>query len=255
MPGAVVRFARGRAVRAVWANALGGVTFEVGHDPDRAFVKWFPPWRACDAEDEVVRLHWARGFTAVPQVLDAGDDDEGAWIATRALNGENAVSARWKTDPVVAVRAIGEGLRAFHDALPVGECPFSWSTDDRIADAQRRAALGELDPARWHESHRSLGVAAAFELVADVPHIDELVVCHGDACAPNTLLTADGRWRAHVDLGMLGVADRWADLAVATWSLEWNYGADWEPEFLDAYGVEADPERTRYYRLLWDLGP
>jgi len=24
---------------------------------------------------------------------------------------------------------------------------------------------------------------------------------------------------------------------------------------LAAYGVDPDPERTSYYRLLWDLGP
>jgi kanamycin kinase len=80
------------------------------------------------------------------------------------------------------------------------------------------------------------------------------VVCHDDACAPNTLIADNGRWSGHVDLGDLGVADRWADLAVATWSTEWNYGPGWEQPLLDAYGVEPDAERTRYYRLLWELG-
>jgi len=46
-----------------------------------------------------------------------------------------------------------------------------------------------------------------------------------------------GRARA---LGALGVADRWADLAVATWSLEWNYGPGWQSVLLEAYGVESD---------------
>jgi kanamycin kinase len=51
------------------------------------------------------------------------------------------------------------------------------------------------------------------------------------------------------------VADRWADLAIATWSTGWNYGPGWESLLLEAYGVPPDPDRTRYYRLLWDLGP
>ena len=63
----------------------------------------------------------------------------------------------------------------------------------------------------------------------------------------------EGRFEGHVDLGGLGVADRWADLAIATWSTEWNFGREWVGALLDAYGVSADPERTRYYRLLWDL--
>ena len=69
------------------------------------------------------------------------------------------------------------------------------------------------------------------------------------------MLDDEGRWSAHVDLGELGVADRWADLAVATWSTEWNYGPGWEDVLLAAYGVDPDRARTRYYRLLWDLGP
>ncbi len=80
--------------------------------------------------------------------------------------------------------------------------------------------------------------------------------CRSEAtCAPNTLLTDDGRWSGHVDLGSLGVADRWADLAVATWSTEWNYAPGWQEFLLEAYGTEPDPERISYYRLLWDLGP
>jgi len=58
-----------------------------------------------------------------------------------------------------------------------------------------------------------------------------------------------------VDLGSLGTADRWADLAVATWSTQWNCGAGWEQLLLDAYGTDPDPGRSAYYRLLWDLGP
>jgi kanamycin kinase len=58
---------------------------------------------------------------------------------------------------------------------------------------------------------------------------------------------------AYLDLGELGVADRWWDLAVATWSTTWNLGPGWEPAFLEAYGIDPDPERIAYYRLLYDL--
>lgn len=56
------------------------------------------------------------------------------------------------------------------------------------------------------------------------PPIDRLVVCHEDAWAPNTLTGDDAEWTAHVDLGALGLAHRWADIAVAAMSTEWNYG-------------------------------
>jgi kanamycin kinase len=81
---------------------------------------------------------------------------------------------------------------------------------------------------------------------------EDLVVCHGDYCAPNALLT-EGRVTGYVDLGELGVADRWWDIAIGGWSTVWNFGAQFEPLFYASYGIEPDPERIAFYRLLYDL--
>ncbi|MGD9528460.1 phosphotransferase [Pseudonocardia sp.] len=247
IPAVVRALADAHPVREVWVNEIGGRTYSVG---DR-YVKWTPPdavGRGLDVAGEVARLEWAWAFTPVPRVLDHGSDDRGSWLVTAALPGESAIADRWLAEPATAVAAIGSGLRAMHDALPVAECPFTWSAAERIAAAVP-------DPSRWHADHAGLTAAEALRRIAEPPPVDRLVVCHGDACAPNTLLHDDGRWLAHVDLDCLGVADRWADIAVATWSTEWNYGPSWTGALLDAYGVAPDPERTTYYRLLWDLGP
>ncbi|GAB3981885.1 aminoglycoside 3'-phosphotransferase [Actinoallomurus acanthiterrae] len=255
VPASVSEMAAGRPTRAVWENELGGLTFEVGVDSDRFFAKWAPAGSGVDLTEEAIRLSWAVAFTPVPRLLDQGADDAGSWLVTAPLPGESAVADRWKAEPRTAVTAIGEGLRALHEALPVAPCPFSWTAEDRLADARRRAAQGRIDVTQWDPAHRPLGIEGALELLADIPPSDRLVVCHADSCAPNTLLSEDGRWSGHVDLGRLGVADRWADLAVAAWSTEWNYGPGWDGLLLDAYGVRPDPDRIRYYRLLWDLGP
>jgi kanamycin kinase len=234
------------------------LVLKVGTGMERCFIKWTPAGSGIDGIDltaEAVRLHWAGTYTRVPRVLMHGADAAGAWLMTAALPGQSAVSPRWLQEPARAVWEIGRGLRALHDALPVEHCPFSWSLEDRLADARRRAAAGRLDPETWHTSHRALSLERALELLAELPPIDHLVVCHGDACAPNTLLDDEGRWSGHVDLGALGVADRWADLAVATWSTQWNYGPGWEDHLLAGYGIQGDPARLAYYRLLWDAGP
>jgi kanamycin kinase len=234
-------------------NELGGVTWRLG-DGSR-FVKWAPTGSGLDLAAEAVRLRWAVTYTPVPVVLDEGEDPAGAWLLTRAVPGESAVHPRWLADPLRAVTAIGDGLRALHDALPVAGCPFDRSAGTRLAEVRLRASGGLLDPRTWQPAHVALPVAEVLARLADVPDVDRLVVCHGDACSPNTLVDDDGRWSGHVDLGSLGVADRWADLAVATMSTQWNYGPGWERSLLDAYGVEPDPVRTAYYRLLWDAGP
>jgi kanamycin kinase len=255
VPAAVRSLARGESLREVWANEVGGITFEVAGGPRRRFIKWVPVGSGLDLGSEVARLNWVANFTSVPRVLEYGEDENGAWHVTAPLRGESAVSERWKRDPARAATAIGASLRAFHEAIPVDGCPFKWSAQDRLADSRRLAEFGRLDPATWHPEHQRLTVDQALLRLTRTPPVDRPVVCHGDACLPNTLLSADGGFTGHVDLGAMGVADRWADLAVATWSTVWNYGPGWEEPLLDGYGVGPDPERTSYYRLLWDLGP
>jgi aminoglycoside phosphotransferase len=253
-PPIVTAYAAGRPVRAVWRNMLGGLTFQIGLGEARQFIKWTPHGSGIDVAAEVVRLGWAARFTVVPRVLDEGADETGSWMVTGGLPGRSAVDDHCKRDPGTAVRAIGAGLRALHDVLPVADCPFDWSAELRSARVRSRAAAGRVDPAAWRPEIRQVGtVERALDVLADIPPVDELVVCHGDACAPNTLVGDDGTCTGHVDLGALGVADRWADLAIATWSTQWNYGPGWEEPLLEAYGVRADPERIMYYRLLWEL--
>jgi kanamycin kinase len=259
VPEVVSRIAAGRPVRAVWINELGGATFRIEFGDGRAeFVKTGPGEFGVEAD----RLAWAGSYVAVPQVLGAGPD----WLHTAGLAGESAVHPHWVARPRAAVRAIGAGLRELHDRLPVESCPYDWSVDTRLAEVPAGLRDGLREP----------------------PAVDRLVVCHGDACAPNTLIDPDGRCCGHVDLGALGVADRWADLAVAALSLGWNYepgpptmqsearamrrsgpnepgpatmqsearamrrsGPSWEDVLFDAYGVDPDPVRLDYYRRLW----
>jgi aminoglycoside phosphotransferase len=253
VPARVRQLAGQRGVRAVWVNDAGGVTFEIGAGAGRCFVKWAAANTDGELAAEAARLRWAGRFSRVPRLLDEGSDKTGSWLVASPLAGQMACAGRWKAVPSTAVRIVGEALRAMHEALPVASCPFSWAAGDRLAAVRSRAAAGRLDPAAWHPSHRRLTVPAALGLLADIPAVDVQVVCHGDACVPNTMIADDGRWSGHVDLGALGVADRWADLAVATWSVSWNFGPKWESLLLAAYGVKPDEDRIRYYRLLYEL--
>lgn len=275
VPPQVARYVRpGDDVRAVWVNGVGGVTFRVAGGADVRFVKWhpgpapvvgtlMPDGRTGPPGDgalavEAERLAWAHEHGAsVPEVLDVGADDDGSWLVTAGLPGLAAVVEPWLSRPVVAARAIGAGLRALHDALPVEDCPWTWGTDARLARARARGASsgpGGWTPEQLHPDHHGIPHAELLARLADVPEVDHLVVAHGDACAPNTLLAEDGSYLATIDLDALGVADRWADLAIAGWSTKWNYGRDLTAEVCDAYGVTPDEDRLRYYRLLWDLG-
>lgn len=230
VPRRVRALARGAALTPVWRNEYGGMTFRTD---DGRYIKHGPRNAETSFAGEAARLAWAQPHARVPLLLEVGGDDTHEYLVTAALPGLSAVDARWVAEPATAVRAVGEGLRALHDALPVADCPFDWRVPSRIANAAGR------------------GIRVP-DALREPPPVDRLVVCHADACCPNTLIGDDGRWSGHVDLGALGVGDRWADIAVASMSTAWNYGEGWEDALIEAYGVEPDRERLSYYRELWN---
>ena len=64
------------------------------------------------------------------------------------------------------------GLHQLHE-LPSASCPFNWSITKRL---------------------RAAGIDSA--AAGSEPPVDRLVVCQGDPCAPNTLLSKDGGFLA-----------------------------------------------------------
>lgn len=222
MPAIVAELNGDAAPELVWRNDLGGLTFRIGD----SYVKWNPRRTGVDLERERVRLEWLRGRHPVPVLRSFGADAAAQWLVTEALPGGCAVGDTWRARRPEAIQAIADGLRAVH-ALPVHDVPEQWAGESWVSRAPP-----------------SLGPR---------PRVTDPVVVHGDACAPNTLILDEGVWSGNVDVGDLGVGDRWADLAVASLSLDWNFGEGHQAELFDAYGVAPDQQRIDYYRRLWEL--
>lgn len=222
VPDVVQEIAAGRAAELVWRNELGGLTFRIG----ATFVKWNPAATGVDLARERARLEWLEGRHPVPRVIDHGRDGDAQWLLTEALPGQSAVGDTWRARRSEAIAAIATGLRLLH-AIDIETVPDEWT------------------PEVW--------VGRCPATIGPRPPVDDPVLVHGDACAPNTLISADGHWTGNVDFGDLAVGDRWADLAVASMSLDWNFGTGHQDELFDCYGIAPDPDRIRYYRALWHL--
>jgi kanamycin kinase len=204
---------------------------------------------------EADRMTWAIAYLPVPEVVSIGRVGAATVLVTEALPGRAATDPAWQEDPgaPALAHALGRGLRAFHRAVEEEWCPFRFDLAHALDHVARRVALDDVDRRGFHAEHADLSPATALARLEDTaPDDEDLVVCHGDYCPPNVLLT-DGAVTGYVDLGELGVADRWWDVAVGGWSAAWNFGADAEPEFYRGYGIEPDPERIRFFRLLYDL--
>jgi kanamycin kinase len=222
IPDVVRQLAGAVDLEPVWRNEVGGMTFSIGG----RFVKWNPRSTGIDLERERDRLEWISARHPAPRVIDWGTDDQAQWLVTQAIAGEPAVGDTWRARRPEAIAAIATGLRAIH-SLDISTFPSHWTDEAWVG---RRPS--SLEPR---------------------PVVESIVLVHGDACAPNTLISPAGEWTGHVDLGDLAVGDRWAALAVASLSLDWNFGEGHQHELFDAYEIEADHERIGYYRALWHL--
>ncbi|MBH0455578.1 dihydrofolate reductase [Salmonella enterica] len=99
-------------------------------------------------------------------------------------------------------------------------------------------------------------VSGGGEIYRETLPID-MVVCHGDPCMPNFMVDPKTlQCTGLIDLGRLGTADRYADLALMIANAEENWAAPDEAErafavLFNVLGIEApDRERLAFYLRL-----
>jgi kanamycin kinase len=141
------------------------------------------------------------------------------------------------------------GLTRRLHALPVEGCPFDRTLARSVPAAQAAVADGHVDLDDLDDEHRGwTNDQLLANLAATTPTTEDLVVCHGDLSLPNLIVDArTSTVTGVIDLGRLGIADRYADLALITRDLDPSQAH----RFLAAYGAASpDVSRLAFYRLL-----
>jgi kanamycin kinase len=209
---------------------------------------------------EAERLIWlATQGIRVPEVVEAGSDQQFAWLVTTALVGRTAADPWPEAQRAAVVDALADIALSLH-ALPVEACPFDRRLPVAIAEALRAAEEGRVDLDDL-DAERAGATAAELvdALVRTRPVVEDPVVCHGDFCLPNVLLDPETLALAgFVDVGRAGVADWHTDIALITRSISHEMNNQFPPEYANrlterytaATGAMIDPDRIAFYRLL-----
>ncbi|WCD84160.1 Aminoglycoside 3'-phosphotransferase [Streptomyces xanthophaeus] len=213
---------------------------------------------AADLKSERDRAAWLsdQGVPG-PQVLEWHSGDAGACLVTGTVRGIPAdqVSAG---DLRASWGRITDAVRALHE-VPVQQCPFSRDLNRMVAAARAVVNRGAVNPEflpveQQHTPAPELlaRLVPQFTLRRDQEAADT-VVCHGDLCLPNIILDPETLdVSGFIDLGRLGRADRYADLALLltsareTWTDEEQAQAA-DSAFADGYGISLDHDRLRFY--------
>lgn len=209
---------------------------------------------AADVVDEMVRLRWLAGRLPVPAVRHFTAAGDAAWLLTTAMPGLTAdewFEAAPAALPTIAAEAAAF-LRRLHD-LPVDDCPFDARHRIRMAAARRNIDAGLVDEDDFDDDNAGLSAVQVWDdLCALLPFARDPVVTHGDYSMGN-LLFDGGHIAGCIDVGRLGVADRYQDLAIF-WQNLGEFAPDLQEPFLRIYGLDAiDPQRLRFHRLLDEL--
>lgn len=216
------------------------------------FAKCVGPQGVAELREERERARWLVGAGVPgPAVLDWHVGEHGACLVTSAVPGVPAdrlgaagLRASWN--------AIAGAVRRLHE-LPVAGCPFDRGLARMFRHARDVVGRGAVNPGFLPVEQQDTAPAELLERLApEVPlriaqEAEDAVVCHGDLCLPNILIDPDGSHvTGFIDLGRLGRADRYADIALllATAGEIWP-GAD--AEFARLYGIDLDPGRRRFY--------
>jgi streptomycin 3"-kinase len=255
----------GTAVRTLpddgeWRPVAGGESgagvFRSG-DGSR-YAKCVTAGEAASLEAERDRTEWlaAQGVPG-PRVLDWRAGDDGACLVTAAVAGVPAdrvpaatLQAAWS--------AIADAVRRLHD-LPVRQCPFSRDLAWMFARADDVVARGAVNPDFLPEAQRHTPSGELLARLAPqlghrlAQEAEQAVVCHGDLCLPNIILDPLSLTVAgFIDLGRLGRADPYADIALLlanareTWTGE-EQASRADEAFAGRYGIVLDRDRERFY--------
>ena len=198
------------------------------------------------------RVEWLAG-TGLPgaTVVDWTSSDDGACLLTSAVPGVPGDTLPPATHDR-AMRNLGAILRELHSLT---DCPFERPLASVIGQAEDVVRRDAVNPAFLTDEWRLLKPSELLDqVVAERPYVEsvlEPVVCHGDACLPNVFFDPSTlEVTGLIDVGRLGIADRYSDLALTTIQLHDEWSADPAP-FLEAYGLpDPDLRRLHFFRLL-----
>ncbi|WP_431969768.1 APH(3'') family aminoglycoside O-phosphotransferase [Nocardia sp. bgisy134] len=260
MPDALTRYRSVLPADGEWEPVDSGeseaAVFRAG-DGSR-YAKCVTENAAAELTQERDRSEWlcARGISG-PRPLEWRENADAACLVTKVVPGvpadrvsAEALAAAWES--------ISDAVHRLHE-LPTDTCPFERGVTTMFAKAQDVVARGAVNTEFLPEEQ--LDTPPAVLLARLAAQVDrwvaresvESVVCHGDLCLPNIVLDPDTRSvTGFLDLGRLGVADPYVDIALLlansreTWPDE-RWALDADRRFAERYGIDLDAERQRFY--------
>lgn len=217
-----------------------------------------------ESEREYQIMKWLQGKLPVPKVLAFERDKEKNYLLMTKMLGEMSCVDRYMKYPEQLTDSLVEGLQMLWK-IDISSCPYTWHLEEKLKLAKYNVEnnlvdLDHVEPSTFGENGFENPEHLLEWLSKNKPE-EELVLSHGDFCLPNIFLT-NGKISGYIDLGRMGIADKWQDIALCYRSLVHNFDGKFNGKqyvgfnhhlLFEKLGLEPNWDKIRYYILLDEL--
>lgn len=219
-----------------------------------------------ETDNEYSIVNWLNHCIPIPSIPVYYKQGGRAYTLMTKIAGDMLCTKENLANPEMMIKIVAMGMKMLWK-MDVSECPFTTSRlDERLKAAEYNVVNGLVNVDNVEpETFGPKGFKNPKELLewlkCNRPE-EDIVLTHGDFCLPN-IFVKDGSISGFIDLGKMGPADRWQDIAIAIRSLEHNFNGkytdgkkiyDFKPQMLiDELGIAWDEKKYRYYILLDEL--
>lgn len=146
--------------------------------------------------------------------------------------------------------ALAAFLRRLH-SIPVCNCPFNSDRVFRLAQAQSRMNNGLVDASDFDDERNGWPVEQVWkEMHKLLPFSPDSVVTHGDFSLDN-LIFDEVNLIGCIDVGRVGIADRYQDLAIL-WNCLGEFSPSLQKRLFQKYGIDNPDMNKLQFHLMLD---
>lgn len=217
-----------------------------------------------ETKSEAVMMQWLVGKLPVPSIIYHGVENGINYLLMSKMPGVMSCDEGVLSNQEFVTELLAEGLKKLW-TVDISDCPKRWDLPVKLKVAEYNVEHGEVDVENTEpETFGEGGFRDPAELLTWLKEHQppmEPVLSHGDFCLPN-IFVQDGKVSGYIDLGKIGIADKWQDIALCYRSLKHNYNGDFgsqrrkdfkEGLLFEKLGIEPDWEKIKYYILLDEL--
>ena len=217
-----------------------------------------------EAHNECGMMKWIQGRLPVPKVVSHVCEEGKSYLLMTKIEGKMSCDEEYMCDPQRLTDLLAKALKLMWQ-VDINGCPCKWGIDRKLEMARYwvehdMVSMENVEPDTYGEN----GFRSPKELyqwLAEHKPQEDWVLTHGDFTLPNLVFQGE-ELKGYIDLGRMGIGDKWQDIALCYRSLLHNYngkygGRKYEgfyPELLfQKLELEPEWEKIRYYILLDEL--